>query len=806
MHPLVTIFARFISFLIVTASLGAVFFAMFVLSLYLYLAPDMPTINNIGEYKFEVPLRVFSAEGDLMAEFGAQRRNPVGFEEIPKHLSNAFIAAEDHRFYDHPGVDAKGVLRAMIKLVRTGKKSEGASTITMQLARNLWDRKEKTFKRKLIEVFLALKIEREQKKEKILELYLNKIFLGKRSNGVQAAAHVYYGKNLKDLTLAQMAMIAGLPKAPSDYNPIRNPNRALERRAYVLRNMLKLKHITKEEYEEANKEQLSAIEHKANSSVEAPYVAEMVRREITRQYGKNAYKGGYNVYTTIKAKHQKAANKALRVALLAYDRRHGYRELPPQKRNLLATAKTDTEKDRLLEGHKDLGGLVAGIVLEVADRSAKIYLGDGLEVIVDWKGIKWARKYITDTRVGPAIKKASDALKRGDLVYVESLPKGKWSLAQVPTVGGALVAINPKDGAVTALVGGFDFNDIKNKGKFNRVLDAKRQPGSNFKPFLYSAALAKGYTPASIINDAPVVFKSTHLEKDWKPNNSGKKLNGPIRLRLALAKSLNLVAVRLLIDLTIPYFIDYAHKFGFAKASMPKNLSLALGSGEVTPYKLAAAYAIFANGGYKVSPYFITKIAQRKKGVLYQAEPFIACQKCERNPTKYPDINAAKRVMDAGVNYQINSMMRGVVTIGTARRAQREINRRDMAGKTGTTNDQIDAWFSGFTSHLVATVWVGFDNNKSLGKREYGGVAALPAWIHFMKEVLKGKPQINPRMPRGMVSVKIDPTDGLLAGSGVAGAVLETFRSKYVPKRYSSNVSSRPGSKSSGEDGDGSIF
>ncbi len=800
MHPLVTIIARFISFLLVSASLGAIFIAMVFVSLFLYLAPDMPAINNLSKYEFNVPLRVFSAERELIAEYGAQRRNPVSFKDIPVKLRNAFISAEDHRFYEHPGVDAKGVIRAALKLARTGKKAEGASTITMQLARNLWGKKQKTFKRKLIEVFVAFKIEAELSKEKILELYLNKIFLGKRSYGVQAAAHVYYGKNLKDLTIAQMAMIAGLPKAPSTFNPIINPKRALTRRAYVLGSMVKLGHITKAEYEVANKEQLSSIEHKANTAVSAPYVAEMVRAQIINKYGSNAYENGYNVYTTIRAKHQKAANKALRTALLAYDRRHGYR--PSLARDLLKTDKTDAEKDKILKIYKDRGGLVAGMVLEVMDKSAKIYLGDGLEVFIDWKGLKWARKYISDTRVGPAIKKASDTLRRGDVVYVESMPKGKWSLAQVPKVSGALVAIDPKDGAVTALVGGFDFNDAANKGKFNRVMLARRQPGSNFKPFLYSAALAKGYTPATLINDAPVVFKSEHLEKDWKPDNSGKKLHGPIRMRLALAKSLNLVAIRLLQYVTIPSFIEYAQKFGFPKASMPPNLSLSLGSGEVTPYRLAAAYAIFANGGYRVSPYFITRIEQRGKGVLYRAEPAVACSKCERNPKKYPDINAAKRVMDAGVNYQINSMLRGVVQIGTARRASREIKRRDMAGKTGTTNDQVDAWFSGYTSHLVTTVWVGFDNNHSLGRREYGGVAALPAWIHFMKEVMKGKKQILPRLPRGMVSVKINKTDGLLAGGNSKGSMFETFRVKYVPKRYSSGTAGSGGDTKTGEDGE----
>ncbi len=782
MAALLTILSRVFGFFLLCIALVSALALVVTISTFLYFSSEIPTIKNIDKVQLQVPLRVFSREGDLIGEFGDKRRDPLTYDKIPKKLVKAFISAEDDRFFSHIGIDYMGLTRAFLTLLTTGERRQGGSTITMQLAKVLFLSSEKTYKRKLLQVFLAFKIERELSKEQIMELYLNKIYLGNRSYGVGAAAHVYYGKNIKDLTLAQMAMIAGLPKAPSRYNPLVRPKRALSRRNYVLKRMLELGHITQEEYDTAINEEISSTRHKLAVSIDAHYVAEMVRKEMRDKYGDNAYKDGYAVYTTIRSKHQRAANRALRQTLLDYDRRHGYRG-PLQHKPLPPDASLKEKEARLSEYRRTIGGLEAGLVTSVSDRSAEVYLGDGIDIVLDWEGIKWAKKYISETRKGPRIKSAHDVLKPGDIIRVEKRPNNKWWLAQVPKVSGAIVAVDPKDGAITALVGGFDFFDNENNGKFNRVTQARRQPGSSFKPFVYAAALEKGHTPATIFHDTQMVLP-TDQDKDWRPNNDDGRTLGALRMRKALYLSRNLVAIRILQDIGLNYAFDYVTRFGFSKKQLERNLSFALGTSVVSPLQIVSGYTVFANGGFRVEPYYITRVERMtntkdgvKRQVIFRAEPKIACgEKCP------PGVKPAKRVISEQIAYQMTSMLRDVIKRGTGKRAL-VLKRPDIAGKTGTTNDLKDAWFSGYSKYVAATVWVGFDQVKSLGYKEYGGTAALPMWVRFMRVALKGKPVALPKLPKGMVTVSIDPKTGLLADSYIKNPILETFRVQYVPKR-----------------------
>lgn len=801
MSPLITTITRVLSIIAVTAVLVVLLTVMLGVSTFLFLAPELPKIDDLNKVKLTVPLRVFSADNTLIAEFGEKRRSPLRYDQVPENLRRAFISSEDDRFFDHVGFDYQGLMRAVFVLVTTGQRGQGGSTITMQLARNLFLTKKKTFKRKLKEIFLAMKIERELTKKQILELYLNKIYLGNRSYGVQAAAHVYYGKSVDELSIAQMAMIAGLPKAPSRYNPIINPNRALIRRNYVLKRMHELGHIDTTQFENAKKETISSSLHALSPAVDAPYVAEMVRQKLKERYGNSAYEDGYSVYTTINSVHQKAATEALRKTLLEYDRRHGYKG---SVSNRPITAKTtDTEKDRIINEFKNVGHLRPGLVTKIGEKSLTIYLEYGVEIELDWDGIKWARKYISDDRMGPELKNAGEIVKLGDVVYVEPQPAGKkWLLAQVPEVAGAMVSVNPKDGAITSLVGGFDFYH----SKFNRVIQAQRQPGSNFKPFIYAAALDKGYTPATLFNDTHVVIDSRNMEKAWRPENSSRRVYGPTRMRVALTKSRNLVAIRILRTIGIPYAVEYAKKFGFTDSQLrnSRNFTLALGSLSVTPLQLASGYATFSNGGFRVAPYFISRIEKDKAGTIYKADPKLACPDCVET-SQEPDeaSKLAPRIVSEQVAYQMNSMLRDVVKRGTGVRAYNALKREDLAGKTGTTNDQQDAWFSGYTSYLVATAWVGFDKIRPLGKREYGGRAALPMWVKLMRVALKNKPVVHPKMPSKMVTVKIDPKTGLLARRSDPNAIDETFREDLVPKETSNGFDSM-GGDSSGPSSDSS--
>lgn len=766
---------------------------------YLTVAPGLPSIEALRDIRLQVPMRVYSRDGRLIAEFGEMRRMPVRFHNTPELMVKAVLAAEDDRFFEHPGVDYQGILRAAVNLIRTGEKSQGGSTITMQVARNFFLSSEKTYMRKLSEIFLSLKIERELSKEEILELYLNKIYLGNRAYGVASAAQTYYGATLADLTLSQMAMIAGLPKAPSRSNPIADPDRAVIRRNYVLRRMHDLGYIDTAAYQEAIGTADTARLHGLALEIEGNYLAEMVRAMIVERYGEQAaYSGGLKVYTTLDSRLQRTAVTALRETLLEYDRRHGYRGAEER----LDAAQTENEEEILaaLGRHASIGGLRPAVVTAVGEREAEAVIAGNERVTIGWDGMSWARSYIDSNRRGAPPRTAADILRPGDVIRVTPLGEGGWRLAQLPEAEGALLSINPANGAITSLAGGFDFR----RSHFNRVTQASRQPGSAFKPFIYSAALDKGYTPASLINDAPVVFDDPGLESTWRPGNYTGEFFGPTRLRVALMNSRNLVSIRLLRSIGIGYAIDYVSRFGFEGAMLPRDLSLSLGSGSITPLQLAAGYTVFANGGYRVTPYFIEEIIDDKDQTIFRATPDEICAACEEDPSILATLLESRRTAEAqavvdGVTppvfprlaeraisaqnaYLMTSMMQDVITSGTAVRA-RQLGRSDLAGKTGTTNDLRDAWFVGFNSDVVAVSWIGFDQPSSLGNGETGSRAALPMWINFMREALHGAPEHPLTRPPGLVTVRIDPETGLLAASHQRNGIFETFQADLAPRR-----------------------
>lgn len=773
---------KIVKFGLALGILGALVAAGGLAAAYYYLEPELPAIDNLRDVRLQVPLKVYSVDGKLIAEFGEKRRNPLDHEQIPPRLIHAFLSAEDANFYDHPGVDYRGLLRAGVQLALTGKKRQGGSTITMQVARNFYLSSQKTYTRKLSEIFLALRIERELSKPEILELYLNKIYLGHRAYGVGAASQVYYGKPIAELDLAQMAMIAGLPKAPSSYNPLTNPPRAVERRNYVLDRMLELGYISRTEHDDAVARPVTASRYAPAIEVEAPYVAEMVRAEMVSRYGEEAYTGGYSVYTTIDANGQTAANRAVRDALDDYTERHGYQG-PETRIDPLPT--DPAELDAILADRPTVGSLRPALVTAVDGEGVELRLGNGEQGRLAFAQMKWAQPYIDTDRRGPAPKQPADVLKVGDLVRVKSVPEADGPvlrLAQVPRAASALVALDPNSGAIRALVGGYDFY----QSKFNRATQAKRQPGSGFKAFVYSAALENGFTPASLINDAPVVFDDPGLEGAWRPENYSGKFFGPTRLREALAKSRNLVSIRLMRSMGVDSALEHIAKFGFDPAELPHNLSLALGSANVTPMQMASAYAVLANGGYLVEPHVIARIEQDGTGVVFEAAPRTVCRTCaEGDNVSDPQVELtpnphAPRVLDERNRYLMYVMMQDVIQRGTAT-AARALGRKDIAGKTGTTNDQRDAWFNGFNQQLVANAWVGFDDNSKLGRGEVGGKAALPAWMAYMREVLKDTPDVEPEMPEGIVTVRIDPQTGELATAATEGAMFEVFREENVP-------------------------
>ena len=777
---------------------------------YMRLEPELPSIESLKDVRLQVPLRVYTRNDELIAEFGEKRRIPLSYDEIPETIRQAFLAAEDDRFFQHPGVDYQGLLRAAVQLALTGERRQGGSTITMQVARNFFLSREKTFARKLKEILLSLRIERDLSKPEILELYLNKIYLGSRAYGIGAAAQVYYGRTVNELDLPQIAMIAGLPKAPSSTNPIANPKRALERRDYVLGRMHEQGFISTEQLEQARDTPISARLHRAAIELEAPYVAEMVRGEMLERYGEEAYTLGLRVYTTIDSRLQTAASDALRGALQAYDVRHGYRGVAGH----LAFTPGQTQDIQLehLRAIPSVAGMERALVLESRGKSARVLLSDETEDQIPWEGLKWARRYIDVDRRGAAPKKSLDVVKKGDLVYLLRVSPEDgdpyWRLAQIPAVEGAFVSLNPLDGAVRSLTGGYDFY----LSKFNRATQARRQPGSGFKAFVYSAALEAGFTPASLINDAPLVIRNAGKDGDWRPENYSGKWFGPTRLRVGLYKSRNLISIRLLRAMGVKFALDHTARFGFDPEKLPRNLTLALGSGEVTPMQMARGYSVLANGGYLIEPYFVDRIEDGRDGVLFKAEPRRVCFDCPE-PAMQDDALAksygsdmpetepvarnegqsthAPRVLSAENQYLMVSMMQDVIRRGTGTRA-RVLGREDLAGKTGTSNDQRDAWFNGFHPSLVAISWVGFDSFHPLGRGEVGGRVALPAWIDFMRVALDQVPEHAWELPEGVVTVRIDPDTGRRAPAGAEGAVFEVFRKNRVPRPGGLSTSDGP--------------
>jgi len=783
---------------------------------YVYLVPTLPSIEAMRNVELQVPLRVYTRSGALIAQIGEQRRIPVSYEQIPDLVKHAFLAAEDERFFGHHGIDYFGVVRAVVIDLISGEKTQGASTITMQAARNMFLTLDKTARRKLQETFVTYRMEHEFTKQEIFGLYLNVIFFGQRAYGVAAAAEAFFGKTLDKLDVAEAATIAGVPKAPSRYNPIVDPELATQRRAYVLRRMRELGFIDAATADAANKEPMQARAHAPLYDVEAPYVAEMARLELRQRFGPNVETTGYRVYTTIDGRLQAAANRAVRVGLIEYDRRHGWRG-PAGHVDLPAHGEPDY--DDLIDEYSGVGNLAPAIVLAVADKSARAYVKALGEVQIDWDGLSWARRELRNDAVGPVPKDAAQVLSKGDVVYVVADDAGHAQLGQIPEAQSALVALDPNDGSIVALVGGFDYFT----NKYNRVTQARRLPGSGFKPFLYSAALENGLTPASVLLDAPIVLEGSGGEDAWRPENSTREFGGPTRLREALVRSRNLVSIRVLKEIGIPAAIDYISRFGFDPKSMPHDLTLALGTLEATPLDVAAGYCVFASGGFRVTPYFIDRIEDASGNVVWRATPRMVCTQCEQQealqapgaapvrvseparalivapanaaapappapaqtttygqPAPLPAAEVAPRVISAQNAYLMADMMADVIKRGTGRRAL-SLGRSDIAGKTGTTNEARDTWFNGFTRNLVATVWVGFDQERPLGESEEGARTALPIWIQFMHEALKGVPEQPRTMPDGLVTLRISPETGTLVSAENPDGVAELFMAEHLP-------------------------
>ncbi|MGZ4977946.1 MAG: penicillin-binding protein 1A [Methylobacter sp.] len=734
--------------------------------LYNKLSADLPDVKTLHNVQYQTPLSIYSKDNLLIAQFGEKKRTPVNIEEVPQQLINAFIAAEDDSFYEHPGVDFKGLIRAGLQLALTGKKKQGGSTITMQVTRNFLLSNEKTYTRKLKEIMLALKIEHEYPKNKIMELYLNQIFMGHRAYGVAAAAQVYYGKSLSELSLAEHAMIAGLPKAPSIYNPITNQARAIERRNYVLHRMLELNHITQQEYADASRQPSTAKLQSVTPEISALYLAEMVRQKIFELYGEQAYTSGFKVYTTINGTLQTTANQALTDTLHAYDERHGYRHSRINKTSDFSPAHAP---GLLPVGELPvIGDTLPATVLRVKNNLVTARLQDSTLLIeIPWENSKWA---------------GNTTLRTGEIIRVRQLPNNTWALTQVPEAEGAFVSLNPVNGAILALTGGFDFY----RNKYNRATQSKRQPGSGFKPIIYTTALEQGYTAASLINDAPIVIDNPGQENEWRPENYNKKFYGPTSIRSAITHSRNIISIRLLKEMGVEKAVATALRFGFTEEQIPKTLSLALGSGYATPLQMARVYATFANGGFLVKPYFIERIESNEGEIIYQVKPKIACPTCDSSEEL--NRNYAPRIITPQICFLMNSLLRDVVQHGTATGAK-ILGRQDLAGKTGTTNEQRDAWFNGYTQSNVATAWIGFDDFSPLGNSETGGVAALPMWIEFMRVALKDTPETPLQMPEGIVKAFISPETGLLTAATNKGGIWEYFQADRVPTRFASGDS-----------------
>ena len=736
---------------------------------------ELPETESILQTELSEPLRIYTVDDKLIGVYGNERRIPITIDQAPQMLINAILAAEDNGFYDHSGVDFMGIGRAMLANLQKGGHSQGASTITMQVARNFFLTPEKTYTRKLKEILLSFKLERELSKDEILSLYLNKIFLGQRSYGFAAASQIYYGKPLNDLTIAENAMLAGLPKAPSSNNPISNPNRAVQRRNYILRSMHGLGFITQEQMKTESEAPLTASLHIAKIDVDAPYAAEMARQYMYNTYGKDAYEKGLTVHTTVRSEYQTAADGALRKGLIGYDRRHGYRGRVKQ----LSLANNDLERlDAELSKLDRSKNLIPGVATEVGKKSMRVYVGENKLVDVSLKGTTWAGKYISPTNKGSTPNAVNEVVKKGDVVYVVQEDDESWWLAQIPKIEGALVSLDPNSGAILALSGGFDYY----LSKYNRAIQAERQPGSNLKPFIYSAALDNGFTPATLVSGAPIVIDDA-TQGVWRPENYSGKVFGPTRLRKALSLSLNLVSVRMLRAVGVGVALKHLEKFGFDPKKLPNNLTLALGSANVTPIQMAAGYAVLANGGFRVQPYYIDRIVDRSGGLIAESETSTFCEVCDApRPDEFISALAERytpRTIDAHNAFLMASMMQDVISAGTATRAK-ALNRGDLSGKTGTTNSFRDAWFTGFNSDIVTSVWTGFDDSSKLG-RESGARAALPIWIDYMRVALKDKPEKPPQPPAGITTAWVNVDTGLRASEGDPNAYVEYFAADSAP-------------------------
>jgi penicillin-binding protein 1A len=806
-------------------SLGAIGAIAGVIGAYYYVQPSLQSAEAIRDIPLQVPMRIFSRDGYLISEIGSRRRIPVTYDEIPEHVVLAFVAAEDRRFFEHPGIDYRGVLRAVVRLIRTGNASGGGgSTLTQQLARDYFLNLDQTVARKLSEAFLAYKIEQEFTKEQIMALFLNKMFFGQRAYGVAAAAQVFFNKSLSEINEAEAATLAGVLPAPSVYNPVSGPDAAAVRRAYVLRRMRALDFIDEDTFETSMAFPLESRLHGAAIELNAPYVAEMVRTEMLKRYGENIYTAGYKVQTSLDSRLQKAANYSLRNGLLAFTRRRGYRGPHAQLELsedmlLLPIDEWPAEILAPLDQYAP-GGLSLALVTAVTESNeASIVFANGFDATLPWAGIRWANAFIDRENFGPAPETAAEVVRVGDVIYVMPTASGSWALAQIPQAQSAVISIDPYDGAISALTGGFDYT----VSKFNRARQAYRQPGSAFKPFIYSAALEHGNTAATVVLDAPVVISSSELEAIWRPINYSGRFYGPTRMREALVRSMNLVSVRLLLFETgIGNAVRHIAKFGFSDATLIRNGSLALGGGDASPLDMAQGYAMLANGGHAVKPYVIDSIFGPNDETLYRATPAIVCDECVPDETKRPlrddtqftdggpfdqealleqmadvvttyrpnatdapelfeGINIAPQAITPQNAFLVQDMMRDVVRRGTGVRARRELGRTDLSGKTGTSNDRRDAWFGGFNADLAAVVWVGYDDSLPLGPREEGSRTALPIWIEFARIALRGVPEHQMPMPEGIVSVKIDRETGCPARAGQVNTTFEVFREGHVP-------------------------
>ncbi|GGP56914.1 penicillin-binding protein 1A [Shewanella algicola] len=818
---------------------------------YFYVLPDLPDVNSLKTVQLQTPLRIYSQDGKLISQFGEKRRIPVEYDDVPVQLINAVLDTEDARFFEHRGIDPIGIIRAATILITTGKKSQGASTITQQVARGFFLSNEKTYIRKVKEIFLALKIEKALSKKEILALYLNRSFLGNRAYGVGAAAQVYYGKELNQLSLPEMAMIAGLPQAPSAANPIRNQERAIARRNWVLSRMLEKRNITQAEYEEAISSPSTAKYHGAEIDLYAPYISEMARDYMIQKYGEEAaYTNGFNVYTTISSDLQLMAQESLRDNVFAYDQRHGYRG--PVKELWTETPLTRDEIISTLKRTSPMQGIIPAAVMSVSEQQAQVLDAEGKLITLEWKGLKWARKFISDKRQGLPPKQANDILTAGQQIWIRD--NGQyWQLSQIPLVSSATVSLEPHDGAIRTLVGGFSFS----QSQFNRVTQAKRQLGSNIKPFIYAAALEKDYTLATLINNAPINKPDTRQGTAWRPKNSPDIYGGPTRLRVGLAQSINVMSVRAMRHAGLDNTIKELVKFGFDPNDLPRNESLALGSPSVTPLQVATAFNVFANGGYLVEPYYIDHVTDGYDNMIEQTIPLIACDKpqdttqmfsdvddpfaamadelsqpvieqndfvepnddvksqatqltAQENTCSNPDARFAKQIISKQTAFLITEALKSVIWgggdwskgtgwNGTAWRAAKLIKRHDIAGKTGTTNESRDTWFSGFNPTLTSTFWVGFDDHgRQLGRSswmangepdqisgaEAGAKTAGPGWNDFMNKALAGSPEHPVIPPQGIVSARIDLATGKLTRKTDHTTAFEYFVEGTEPKEY----------------------